>query len=259
MDHFAILAHEIRNPLAAIRNAVSILDAHEAPARAVERARMIIDRQLNLITRLVAELLDGARSAIERLEVRKERVDLEKILRMAVEVCQPLIDARGHRLVIRLPPTALYVEADATRLVQVFVNLLENAAKYSDLCGEIVLSVERSGCETLIRVQDKGVGIRPEMLPHVFDQYMRAAQSSCAGRVGLGIGLTLVKHIVKLHGGAVEAHSAGPGSGSLFVVRLPGRPKDPRLSRIASRARPGKALQTGPKKRLQDKEHADDR
>jgi signal transduction histidine kinase len=223
METLAVLAHEIRNPLAAIRNAVSLLYEQEAPARPVERARMIIDRQLSLITRLVDELLLGARSAVAKLEVHKERIDLAKIVRMAVEVCQPLIDARGHRLIIRFPPGAVHVEADPTRLVQVFVNLLENAAKYSNSCGEIVLSVEHCGRETLIRVQDSGIGIHPEMLPHVFDRFRRAPQSWCGGRVGLGIGLTLVKQIVELHGGTVEAHSAGPGSGSLFVVRLPER------------------------------------
>jgi signal transduction histidine kinase len=231
MEHLAILAHEIRNPLAAIRNAVSILAEQEAPPHPAEVARMIIDRQLNLITRLVDDLLLGARSTVAKLEVRKERIDLAKVVRMAVEACQPLIDAGGHRLSIRLPPGAMHIEADAIRLVQVLVNLLENAAKYSESGGEIVLSVERCGRGTLIRVHDKGIGIRPEMLPHVFDQFMRAGQSSSGGRAGLGIGLTLVKHIVELHGGSVEAYSAGPGSGSLFVVRLPGKQYCVRRSR----------------------------
>ena len=229
MERLAILAHEIRNPLAAIRNAVTILDERGAPASSAERARMIIHRQLNLITRLVDELLEGARSALATLEVRKERADLATIVRMAVEVCQPLIEASGRRLVVRLPDDCLHVDADTARLVQVFVNLLENAVKFSRASGQIVVSVERLDGTTIVRVQDDGVGIHPLMLPRVFDSFTSCGRSSTGGHRGLGIGLTLVKQIVESHGGTVEAHSTGPGSGSLFVVRLPGPADSHRL------------------------------
>jgi signal transduction histidine kinase len=221
MEHLVILAHEIRNPLAAIRSAVRILEEEEASECVVERARMIIDRQLNLITRLVDELSHGTDPTAAKLELRKERIDLARIVRIAVETCQPLIDAGGHRLVVRLPSGAVHAEADGARLVQVFVNLLDNAAKCSEFFGEIVLSVEHCGREIVIRVQDKGIGMHPDMLPYVFEPFMQVGYSLDGRRGGLGIGLSLVKRIVESHGGMVEAHSAGLGCGSVFAVRLP--------------------------------------
>jgi signal transduction histidine kinase len=221
MHHLAILAHEIRNPLAAIRNAVTALTAQEVSVGTAIRARRIIDRQLTLVMQVVDEVLERARSAIHTFPIRKEPVHLGDIVWLAIEACQPVIDAGGHRILLRLPSGPLLLDGDPTRLTQMLVNLLHNAAKYSKRGGAIVLGVKRRDKHWIISVQDNGVGIDSEELPRLFGPNSPPMRPTDPVRGGLGIGLSLVKQIVESHGGSVEAHSNGVGSGSVFVVRLP--------------------------------------
>jgi CheY-like chemotaxis protein/two-component sensor histidine kinase len=156
-----------------------------------------------------------------KLELRPERVELAKVVDGAVETCRPLLASSGHELTVALPPDPVYLDADFTRLAQVFSNLLNNAAKFSEPGGRIALAAERRGSEVVVSVRDGGIGIPREMLPHIFDMFTQADRSLERSRGGLGIGLTLVKRLVDMHGGSVEARSPGPGQGSEFLVRLP--------------------------------------
>jgi PAS domain S-box-containing protein len=222
-EFLATLAHELRNPLAPIRTATYVL-CHGAAAadlspRAAELLSMI-DRQSAHLVRLVDDLLEVSRITRGKIELRKERVDLNRILRHAVETAQPTILAGGHRLDVRLPQRPAMLAADPVRLAQVFTNLLNNAAKYTEQGGAIALVAEVSGDEAVVTVRDSGVGIPAEMLPHVFDLFTQIDRTLGRAQGGLGIGLALVKRLVELHGGEVEAHSDGLGRGSAFTVRL---------------------------------------
>jgi signal transduction histidine kinase len=225
-EFLATLAHELRNPLAPIRNALEIIRlAGGVPA--VERNRALIERQVGQLVRLVDDLLDVSRVVRGKVTLRRERVDLAAVAAQAVETAQPLIDAQRHALAVALPAEPVPVDADPLRLVQVVANLLTNAAKYMERGGRIWLAVGREDGAGVVRVRDSGVGIAPELLPHVFDLFVQADHSAARAQGGLGIGLTLVKSLVEMHGGAVEAHSEGPGRGSEFVVRLPLAPEPP--------------------------------
>ena len=220
-EFLAMLAHELRNPLAPIRNAVQIFRAKGPPAPELQWATEVIDRQAHQMTRLVDDLLDVSRITRGEIELRKERVELATIVSSAVEASRPLITKWGHQLTVTIPPQPIQLEADPTRLAQVLSNLLNNAAKYTDQDGRIGVTAELQGNEALIRVGDNGTGIHPEDLPRIFDPFTQAGRSSERSEGGLGIGLTLVKRLVEMHGGAVEARSEGPGKGSEFTVRLP--------------------------------------
>ncbi len=220
-EFLAMLAHELRNPLTPIRCAVEILKKPDASVSHVHQARDIIDRQLMKLTRLVDDLLDVSRITYGKVSVRRELLDLSSIVAQAVEASRPLIEARRHELAVTLPAKPIGVEGDPLRLAQVFSNLLDNAAKYTDEGGKITLSVATEGSEAVIRVKDDGVGIAPTLLPYVFDLFAQAERSLDRTQGGLGIGLTLVKQLLEMHGGRVEAHSRGTGQGSEFVVRLP--------------------------------------
>lgn len=220
-EFLATLAHELRNPLAPIRNAVQLLMAKGPPDPDLQWARGIIDRQVSLMARLLEDLLDISRISRNRLELRTELVDLAQVVRTAVETSRPMIEARGHQLSLQLPLRPVRLRADAVRLAQVFSNLLNNSAKFTEPGGAIWLTAERADNEIRVSVKDTGVGISPEMLPRIFDMF---SQDSSAGRdtsEGLGIGLSLVKGLVEMHGGSIEARSSGPGGGSEFIVRLP--------------------------------------
>ena len=217
-EFLAMLAHELRNPLAPIRNALHLLRVSGAGPVAAE-ARDVMERQLTQLIRLVDDLLEVSRISRGKIELRRAAVDLAGVVASAVETSRPAIDAARHRLEIRLPPAPLQIEGDFVRLSQVVANLLNNAAKYTDPGGRIALSVQRAGAEAEIRVQDNGVGLAPELLPRVFDMFAQADRARAAG--GLGIGLALAKMLVELHGGRIEARSDGPGRGSEFAVRLP--------------------------------------
>jgi CheY-like chemotaxis protein len=215
----ATLAHELRNPLAAIRNAVELMkQAATLDERRVTWTRDVIARQLAQLTRLLEDLLDISRLNRNRVELRREDTDLVRALQQALESTRPYFEARSHRLVVELPESAVYLHGDPARLTQVFTNLLHNAAKYTDHGGEIVLALEHCDTEARVRVRDNGIGIESEHLPRVFDMFSQFAARSGGG---LGIGLALTRGLVELHGGRIEARSDGPGHGSEFMVTLP--------------------------------------
>jgi len=220
-EFLATLAHELRNPLAPIRNAVKILMAKGPPDPELQWARGVIDRQVQHMARLLEDLLDVSRISRNSLELRMERVNLAAVVEAAVETSGPVIDAGRHQLTVTLPPKPIHLQADAVRLAQVFANLLNNAAKYSEECGHIRLSAERQGSDVVVSVKDSGIGIAAEMLPRIFAIFSQAKPALLRSQGGLGIGLSLVKGLVELHGGSIEARSAGVGQGSEFVVRLP--------------------------------------
>ncbi len=215
------MAHELRSPLAPIRNGLEIMRLSGGRREAVEKARGMMERQLGQLVRLVDDLLDVSRISRGKLELRKERVDLAVVLNNAVETCRPLIDSNGHKLTVGMPAQPVFVDADVTRLAQAFANLLSNAAKYSERGGRIALTAERQGGDAVVSVKDGGVGIPPDMLPKIFEMFTQVDRTLERSQGGLGIGLTLVKKLVDMHGGSVEAKSDGDGRGSEFVVRLP--------------------------------------
>ena len=223
-EFLAMLGHELRNPLGAVSNALHVLRAGGGDSATPGRgARMldVIERQVGHLTRLVGDLLEVSRITRGEISLRKEALDLRGVVVRAVETAQPWIDERGHRIALERPPQALTLPGDAMRLEQVFANLLHNAAKYTDPGGRIDVSLERQGDAAVVRVRDDGIGIAPELLPHVFELFTQGDRSLDRARGGLGIGLTLVRRIVELHGGAIEAHSEGAGRGTEMVVRLP--------------------------------------
>jgi PAS domain S-box-containing protein len=220
-EFLAMLAHELRNPLAPIQNAVHILREKGPPVPELDWARDVIERQLSQLSRLVDDLLDVSRITQGRIELRKQRIDLTAVVHDAVEASAPQIERAGHDLTVELPPEPLQLDADPTRITQVLMNLLNNAAKFTDPGGLIRLVAERDDDQLVIRVRDNGIGIPAPMLQRIFEMFMQADRSLERSQLGMGIGLTLVRWLVALHGGTVEAQSGGPGLGSEFTVRLP--------------------------------------
>ena len=220
-EFLAMLAHELRNPLAPIRNALDILAQPNAGRADDAWARGVIARQMDHVVRLVDDLLDVSRITRGKINVRREPVDVAAVVAQAVETSRPLIEDRGHDFRVEMPPDPLFVEADPSRLAQVVSNLLNNAAKYTPEGGRIALDVAGDGCEVVFRVSDTGTGIPAEMLARIFEPFTQVERTLDRSQGGLGIGLTLVKSLVEMHGGRVEVHSDGPGSGSAFTVRLP--------------------------------------
>jgi PAS domain S-box-containing protein len=226
-EFLAMLAHELRNPLAPIRNAVQILKMPTADRRTVEQTREMMERQLAHLVRLVDDLLDVSRIMRGKISLDRHPVDLASVVGRAVETAQPAIDAHGHELTVTLPDRPILLDADVVRLAQVLSNLLANAAKYTERAGRISLTASAEGDDVVIGVKDTGVGIAPDLLPRVFDLFVQAERSLARSNGGLGVGLTLVKRLVEMHGGTVAAHSEGLGRGSEFVVRLPALRKLP--------------------------------
>jgi two-component system CheB/CheR fusion protein len=220
-EFLGMLAHELRNPLAAIVNAAQVLDRIGPADPTMVKLRTIIQRQSQNLTRMVDDLLDISRITRGKIRLNKEVVDLSTIIGRAVEVARPTIEGRQHELNLSLGSQSMRVEADPTRLEQILVNLLNNAAKYTDPGGRIRLSADRVDGQTVIRVSDNGVGMSQDVLPRVFDLFAQVDTSLDRAKGGLGIGLATVRNLVQLHGGIVTAHSDGPGQGSEFVVRLP--------------------------------------
>ena len=220
-EFLAMLAHELRNPLAPIQNAVVILKHIGVVDDSLRYAREIIDRQVHHLSRLVDDLLDVSRITLGKVKLQKQPVEIGSIIARAVEASRPIIDNRRHQLTLSLPPKGVRVDADATRLTQVVGNLLSNAAKYTDECGEIFLTTEQTSTHATIRVRDTGIGISAELIPRVFDLFIQGDRSMARSEGGLGIGLTLVRRLVEMHDGTVEVFSDGIGQGSEFVVRLP--------------------------------------
>jgi two-component system, sensor histidine kinase len=220
-EFLATLAHELRNPLAPMSNALTILRTVSADAGVSQQARDMIDRQLKQMVRLVDDLLDVSRITTGKLVLHQTALDLNDVLRAAVETARPMIDARGHRLVVQVPDQPLPVRGDAVRLAQVFANLLNNAAKYTDSGGKIELSAWRSGDRLAVRISDNGIGIPPQILPAIFEMFTQGDTSLERTHAGLGVGLSLARRLVEMHAGSIEAHSEGIGKGSVFTVHLP--------------------------------------
>ena len=220
-EFLATLAHELRNPLAPIRTGLQLMKLPGVQQANIEQARSMMERQLTQMVRLVDDLMDVSRISRGKLDLRKARVPLAAVLNSAVETSRPLIAQMGHELTITLPQQPLIVDADLTRLAQVFLNLLNNAAKYSDRGGHIHLHLEGQGNEAVVTVTDTGIGIAADQLPRIFEMFTQLGPTLERSQGGLGIGLTLVKRLVDMHDGSVKATSKGPGLGSEFVVRLP--------------------------------------
>lgn len=239
-EFLATLAHELRNPLAPIRNAVEIMRLAGNDRDAIERSREVLDRQARQLARIVEDLIDLARIVEKKVELRRERVDVRTVVEAALETSRPQMEESQLRLIVRLPDEPLYLDADPVRISQVLVNLLNNAGKHTAPGGEVWLTAERSplpagidaaagsggslnsrGEEVILRVRDTGSGISSSLLPHVFEMFTQGPRTTQQGRGGLGVGLALVRNLVEMHGGTVKAYSAGPGEGAEFVVRLP--------------------------------------
>ena len=220
-DFIALLAHELRNPLAPIRNGLQILRLAGGDVDAVGQASAIMERQLSHMVRLIDDLLDVSRISRNKMELRRERVLLSDVIEAAVETARPVIESAAHELSVSLPPKPIFLDADLTRLAQVFSNLLTNSAKYTQHGGRVEIVAERRDAEVLVTVKDNGIGIPDSALQHIFDMFIQVDRSIERSTGGLGIGLALVKGIVEMHGGAVHAYSAGEGKGSEFTVCLP--------------------------------------
>jgi len=235
-EFLATLAHELRNPLAPMSNMLEVVKRADGDSETIRRAHDTIERQLTQMVRLVDDLLDLNRITHDRLELRRSEVELSSVIQQAVEVARPLIDTAGHNLTIDLPPEPIFLNADQTRLAQLFGNLLNNSCKYTRPNGEITLSVKRRDGEVAVTVKDNGAGIPPEKLDSIFDMFMQVDRTAEQSQGGLGIGLTLVKRLTEMHGGSIEAKSDGEGQGSEFVVRLPIVQKPEEISTAASDA-----------------------
>jgi CheY-like chemotaxis protein len=220
-EFLATLAHELRNPLAPIRNSLEILNMPYVDAETAARIREMMERQVQHLVRLVDDLLDVSRVTRGKIELRRQDVDLGSIVAHTVETVQLLMEAQGHELTVTLPSEPLFLDADPVRLAQVVGNLLTNAAKYTEANGRIALIAIREGNEAVLRLQDNGIGIAADMLPRIFELFVQGNHAATRSQGGLGIGLTLVKNLVEMHQGSIEAHSDGLGTGSEFVVRLP--------------------------------------
>jgi signal transduction histidine kinase len=220
-EFMAVLSHELRNSLGGIRCAAGILRLDVSAAPNVVKARVLIERQVDQMTRLVEDLMDVSQIQNGQLRLQRERIDLCALATHSVEAVELTMQQRSHCMTTSFPRGPVWLQADPTRLEQVFVNLLVNAAKYTAAGGDVGLSIERRQDEAIIRVRDTGIGIAADILPHVFDLFVQADRSPRRAVAGLGIGLALVRNLVESHGGRVTAASDGLGKGSEFTVRLP--------------------------------------
>ena len=220
-EFLAMLGHELRNPLAPVTTALQLMRLHSDEPLRVARARETIERQVEHMTRLIDDLLDVSRITRGKIELRHEAVILSSLVARAVEAARPVIDERGHRLTLDLPDEPVVLSGDPARLEQVLANLLNNAAKYTDVGGRIAVRAVVEAGQVVVSVKDNGAGLTPAMRDHVFDLFVQGPEVRAYARGGLGIGLTLVRRLVEMHGGTVEARSDGPGEGSEFIVRLP--------------------------------------
>jgi PAS domain S-box-containing protein len=220
-EFLAILAHELRNPLAPIRNSLHMLRLMQSEDTSTRRVGEMLERQVDHMVRLVDDLLEVSRITRGKIELRKEAVEVSAVICSAVETSQPLIEAAGHQLALAIPPERLVVDGDPVRLSQVLANLINNAAKFTDAGGQIWVSARKDGDEVVISVKDNGCGMPEDRLPHVFELFTQVDRQRSRSQGGLGIGLALVKSLVEMHGGSVQALSGGLGTGSEFMIRLP--------------------------------------
>jgi signal transduction histidine kinase len=244
-EFLALLGHELRNPLAPVTTALQIMRIHENEPNRVARSREIVERQIEHMTRLIDDLLDVSRITRGKIELREQPLLLSSVIERAIESARPLIDERGHRIVLDMPTEPVTFLADPARLSQVFANLLNNAAKYTDVGGRIWLRARVDGTSLVVGVKDDGPGLTKELRQHAFELFMQGPQTRARARGGLGIGLTLVRRLVELHGGTVEALSEGPGKGTEFVVHLPLR-----MPPVAEGIAPTAPAAAGPKRRI---------
>jgi two-component system CheB/CheR fusion protein len=242
-EFLAMLAHELRNPLAPILNAVHAMRMSGNDVAILGSMRDLVEQQVRHLARLVDDLLDVSRVSRGKIQLRKENLELAPVVQQALDAARPMIDAREHHLLVELGPDPVWLEADPTRLRQILTNLLDNAAKYTEPGGRIAVTVQSTPNEVVMTVSDSGIGISPEMLPRIFDMFTQADCSLDRSQGGLGIGLTLVKSLVTMHGGSVDAKSAGLGKGCEIVVRLPlsvpGTPFGSKIPQVASRTPAG--------------------
>jgi len=247
-EFLAVLAHELRNPLAPMRNGIALLRAKGLPHPELKWARDVIERQIDQMTHLIDDLLDMSRIRSGKIQLHRERVQLDRVVHGAIEASRPLIDQYDHQLIVALPDESIPLDGDVVRLAQVFCNLLNNAARYTPRGGRITISARREPSGVVVSVSDNGIGIPADMLPKVFDMFTQVDRSLERKRGGLGIGLTLVKKLVELHGGAIEARSEGAGRGCEFQVRLP--VPTPVTERVPSPAPPEQATSSATSRRV---------
>jgi signal transduction histidine kinase len=221
------LAHELRNPLAPIRNALEIMRLAGNNPKALDSARAMMERQVAILVRLIEDLLDVARITQNKLRLNPETIRVRDVVDQALEISRPLIEKARLTLEVSAPAAAVRLVGDRVRLAQVLANLLNNAAKYTDPGGGVKLTAEEEGGDVVFRVRDTGIGIPPDVLPRIFELFTQIEQVTARAQGGLGIGLALVRQFTQMHGGRVEAHSEGPGKGSEFVVRVPIRTEWP--------------------------------
>jgi signal transduction histidine kinase len=254
-EFLATLAHELRNPLAPILNSVEILRLSPGSDPVVRPLADMMRRQVSHMVRLVDDLLEISRITRGKIELRKARVELSAVLDAALETSRPAIEAAGLALQVALPASPLPIDADPTRMAQVFANLLNNAAKYTDRGGRIDVRAAREGAEVVVRVADTGIGMAPDMVGRIFDMFVQADAKGARAQGGLGIGLTLARSVVEMHGGSIAAHSAGPGRGSEFVVRVPAAGADARTAARAERAPAAGPVDAPPRVLVVDDNH----
>jgi len=239
-EFLATLSHELRNPLAPIRAALEVMRLGREDPVLIEKARVTMERQLHQLVRLTDDLLDVSRITQDKVDLKREPIDLRQVIQSAVEAMRPLITDRGHDLHVDMPEDPLYADADFTRIAQAFSNLLSNAAKYTDRGGRISISAATEHGAAVVHVRDTGIGIPREMLSRIFDMFTQLKAERDRTTSGLGVGLSLARRLVELHGGSVDAHSEGPGRGSDFVIRLPMVPAAP-----AAQPRPVRSVPAG--------------
>jgi PAS domain S-box-containing protein len=245
-EFLATLAHELRGPLAPLRSALEVLKLAEDRPESIAVARATLDRQLGQMTRLVDDLIDVSRISHGRIELRKERTELGSVIYQSIEVCRPFAEAAGQELEVAIPPAPIFLDADPVRLTQVFTNLLGNSCKYTPAGGHIQVRAERDGAAALIRFTDDGLGIPREMVTRIFDMFTQVDTGQDRTQGGLGIGLSLVRNLVEIHGGTIEAESEGVGRGSTFTVRLPALAEGTLAPARSAEA----AVGNGPKRRV---------
>jgi two-component system, sensor histidine kinase len=219
-EFLAMVGHELRSPLGAIRNAIAVLGNPAVEPSSRHRAQALAERQVHRMTAVIDDLLDSSRILQERLFLQCERIDLRIVVRYAIEVLEYDINERKHRLDIKFPHDPVWLQGDAGRLEQVFINLIANASKYTDAGGELAVWMHTRPGKAVVRVRDSGIGIVSDVIPHIFELFRQANATDPRSKSGLGIGLALVRQLVELHGGRVSVASAGRGTGSEFTVCL---------------------------------------
>ena len=220
-EFLAIMSHELRSPIGCIRHAVRFLGCQPGDTPARQKMQALLERQVERLTELIDSYMDVSRLVNNRSQLQRETIDLRVVVNNAVDTLAPDIRARHHQLTTTFPDAPVWLLADPCRLEQVFLNLLTNAAKYTDPGGELAVTVDVQGNEAFFRVRDSGIGIATDVMPHIFDLFKRANYADPRSRSGLGVGLAVVRNVVEMHGGSVTAASGGPGQGSEFTVRLP--------------------------------------